>query len=56
MKLSAPTKPVWVIAVILGIIGFLGHFGVVPEAAGYAFYLMAIAFVMLAVATLLRGL
>lgn len=55
MKLSAPTQAVWLIAVILGILGILAFLGVVPPLAAYAFWLVTIAFVMLALATLLKG-
>lgn len=56
MKLSAPTQAVWLIAVILGVIGLLAYVGVIPPAAPYAFWLIAIAFIMLALATMLKGL
>ncbi len=33
MALSAPTKPVWIIAVVLGVLGLLGRFVVILWAA-----------------------
>jgi hypothetical protein len=56
MKLSAPTQPVWLIAIVLGVLGILAQ--VVPIAAlvGYSFWMVAIAFILLAIATMLKGL
>lgn len=55
MKLSAPTQVVWVIAVVLGMLGILAYLGIVPPLAAYAFWLVAIGFILLALATLLKG-
>ncbi|MEL7058425.1 MAG: hypothetical protein AAGN46_00205 [Acidobacteriota bacterium] len=55
MKLNAPTQAVWILAVILGVLGILGFFGVVAPVAGYSFWLVMIAFVLLAMATVVRG-
>lgn len=56
MKLSAPTQPVFLIAVILGILGILGLFGVIAPVAGYACWLVIIAFALLTLGCLLKGL
>jgi len=56
MKLSAPTQAVWLVAVILGVVGIVAHFGVIPAVAPYAFWLVGVAFIILGVATLLKGL
>lgn len=58
MKLSAPKTSVWWIAVIIGVLGILFHQGVVKIAglSGYAFWLVAIAFVLLGLATLIKSL
>ncbi len=55
MKLSAPTQPVWIIAVVLGCLGILGHFVTIPTVSANAFYLVAAGFVLLAAATMLKG-
>jgi len=57
MKLNAPNKTLWLIAVILGVVGILGNVGVLTMAvvAGNAFWLVTIAFVMLALTTLMKG-
>lgn len=56
MKLSAPTQALWLIAVVLGVLGLLGYFGIVPQLAAYAFGLEAIAFGLLTLGTLFKGL
>lgn len=55
MRLSAPTKPVWLIAVILGVLGILGAFAAIPFVTEYHFWLVVIGFVLLTLATLLDG-
>ena len=56
MKLSAPTQPVWLIAVILGVVGILGHYAPIAAVAPYSFVLVCIAFVLLALACMMKGL
>ncbi len=57
MKLSAPKTVVWVIALIVGVLGILaGGFGIaIPVVSAYAFWFVAVAFVLLLLATLLKG-
>ena len=56
MKLSAPTQAVWIIAVILGVLGFLGRVVPIGAVAPYSFWLVTIGFVMLTLGTMLKGL
>lgn len=56
MRLSAPNKTLWLIAVILGVLGIIAYFGVLPPLAPYAFWLVVIGFVILAIATAAKGL
>ena len=56
MKLNAPKTITWWIAVVLGVVGILGTFVAIPFISGIAFWLVAIAFVLLALATALTGL
>ena len=56
MKLSAPKQAVWLIAVILGVLGILAFYGIIAPLAAYSFWLVVIAFVLLALATLLKNL
>jgi nicotinamide riboside transporter PnuC len=56
MKLTAPTTVSWLIAVIVGVLGILLHQHYVHFQIGIeAFWLVAAAFVLLAVASLFRG-
>jgi heme A synthase len=56
IRLSAPKVITWVIAVVVGAIGILAHLGTIPVLSGYAFWLVVAAFVLLVLATLLKGL
>ncbi len=55
MNLSAPTMPVFLIAAALFILALLGHFVVIPFVTMYQFWLAIIAFVVLALGNLLKG-
>ncbi|UYN90947.1 MAG: hypothetical protein KIT70_06200 [Anaerolineales bacterium] len=54
LVLSAPKEGTWVVAVIFGGLGLLAHFGVFAIGVS-AFALVAIGFVILALATALKG-
>lgn len=56
MKLSAPKQITWIIALILGIVGFLGFLVTIPLISGIAFWLVLIGLALLLVATSTRGL
>lgn len=56
MKLSAPKNLTWWIAVILGVLGFLGNFVTLPVISGLSFWLLFLGFAILAVATFVEGL
>ena len=56
MNLSAPKVTTWWLALVLGMLGLLGYFVVIPMVTANAFWLVAIAFVLLVLATLLEGL
>lgn len=54
MKLNAPKKITFLIAVIAGVLGIIGHF--VGVLSGASFWLLAGAFVLLALSCFLKGL
>jgi threonine/homoserine/homoserine lactone efflux protein len=56
MNFSAPKQITWWIAVVVGVLGILAS--LVPSLgfAGFAFWLVVIAFALLAVATVVEGL
>jgi hypothetical protein len=56
MKLNAPKKLTWWIAVIVGVIGIVAHLVTIPVVSWFAFWLVVVAFVLLALATYLKGL
>lgn len=58
MKLSAPKTVVWVISLVIALLGLLSYLGVftIPGLGGHAFWLMTVAWVILLLATLLKGL
>ncbi len=55
MNLSAPKQIVWIIAVVLGVIGILARVIPIAALAPYAFWLVTLAFILLALGTLLKG-
>lgn len=58
MKLNAPKVVTWWIAVIIGVVGIVLKLGIVTIGAlsASSFWLVAIAFVLLALASALKGL
>ena len=56
MKLNAPKQVTWIIAVVARALGFIGTFVTIPVVSGLAFWLVFGAFVLLALATYLKGL
>lgn len=55
MKLSAPKKLTFIIAVVLAVLGLVGKLAI-PVLAGYSVPALAIAFVLLALGCMLKGL
>jgi hypothetical protein len=56
MKLNAPKNVTYIICLVLGLIGIIGHFAKIPFVSTYAFPILAIAFVVLAAANYFKGL
>ena len=56
MNLSAPKTVTWWIAVVLGVLGILATFVTLPFISANAFWFVAVAFLLLVLATLLEGL
>jgi hypothetical protein len=57
MELSAPTQPVFLIALIVGAVAALSLLGVaIPVVSAYAAWLLIAAFVLLVLGNLLRNL
>ena len=56
MKTNAPKQPTWLIALILGVIGIAGRVVPIPAVAPHAFWLVAVAFIILALACVVKDL
>ena len=51
---SAPTKALWIIALILGILGILSHYTSIGDLSRYSYEMVMIAFLLLAIGTAYR--
>jgi hypothetical protein len=56
MKLTRPKVITWWIALILGVLGLIGHLGVIAALSPYAFWLIAVGLALLLLATLIKDL
>ena len=56
MKLSAPTVTVFWIAVVLGVLGFIGKLATISFVSANAFWFVFAGFALLAIAVLTKGL
>jgi hypothetical protein len=58
VKTNAPKSILWLISVILGGLGILLYLGIIKIAAlaRYNFWLVAVAFILLALGSILKGL
>jgi hypothetical protein len=55
MRLSAPKQNTWIVALVIGLLGFLATFVTIPVLSGFAFWLVVVAFVILVLSTALGG-
>jgi hypothetical protein len=55
MALNAPNVVIYVLTLLVALVGLLAYFGVLGGIAGFSFWLMAIAFAILAVGVLLKA-
>ena len=56
MELSAPTQPVFLVALVVGVLAILGGFVAIPFVTANASWLLIAAFVLLVLGNLLRNL
>jgi hypothetical protein len=56
MKPTAPTTLVWILGLIVGILGIIGHFVSIDVISGISFWLLLGGFVLLALGTTFKGL
>jgi len=55
MTLNAPTKIIWIIALILGLVGIIASLVTIPFLSGISFWIVAVAWLLLILATYLKG-
>lgn len=55
MKISAPTKMVWLISLILAVLGLLSTFIAIPFISVNAFWFVLVGYVLLFLGTVLKG-
>lgn len=55
MKLSAPSQNLFIVAVVIAVVALLGMIVVIPVVSAYAFWIMLLAFVVLAAGVMVRG-
>ena len=56
MKTNAPKQITWLIAIIVGLLGIIGHFVAIPFVTENQFWLVSAGFVILALGTMLKDL
>jgi hypothetical protein len=58
VKIRAPKSSTWIISVILAVLGILLYLGIIKISvlAPYYFWLVAVAFILLALGNILKGL
>jgi hypothetical protein len=56
MKPSAPSKYVWIIGLVLGILGIMGHFITIDVLSTYNYPLLLAGFILLAAGTTFKEL
>jgi hypothetical protein len=55
MTLNAPSQVVFVIAAIIAVIAVIGSFVVIPFVSTYAFWIVVLAFIVLAGGVVMKG-
>lgn len=55
MELSAPTTPVFIISLILAVLAVIGQFVAIPFVTEHGFWTAIVAYVILAVGNVFRG-
>lgn len=56
MQLSAPKQVTFWVAVVVALVGLVSSFVAIPFLSGFAFWIVVLAFVILAAANLMEGL
>jgi len=55
MRLNAPKRVTWIVAVIIAVLGIVGLFVDIPIVTEYGFWVEFVAFLLLAIGTFFSG-
>ncbi|MDB5542628.1 MAG: hypothetical protein JWQ89_4355 [Devosia sp.] len=55
MNLNAPSQTLFIVAVVIAVIALLGQIIAIPFVSVYAFWILLLAFIILAVGVMMRG-
>lgn len=55
MKTNAPKGFIWIVSVIIGLLGVLGKIVSIPVLTPYSWWFLLVAFVILGLATIMKG-
>ncbi len=55
MRLTPPTKNVFYVSVILAVLGVLGEYDIISALSGFAFLLLLVGFILLALGNAMKG-
>ncbi len=55
MNLSAPTQPIFLVALVLAALAVIGYFVAIPFVSMYAFWFAVVGYIVLAVGCLMKG-
>ena len=55
MRLNAPKKAVWFLSLILAVVSIVAYFVAIPVVSGITFWVMTAAWLLLMLATYLKG-
>ena len=56
MKFNAPKQVTWLIALLIALVGVIARFVAIPVLSGVSFWLVLVAFLLLLVASVTKGL
>lgn len=55
MSLNAPSQTMFIVAVVIAVIALLGQIVAIPFVGAYAFWILIVAFIVLAAAVMMKG-
>jgi hypothetical protein len=56
MRPSSPRYVTWLLSLVLGVLGLLGHIAAIPVISGWSFWLVLAGLGLLLLATIVKGL